>query len=109
MNVNPGELNKKISIMALETVTNENGIEEETRVVQFTPWAKVSNMSGAEMFKNNSDYSKVTTRFLIRYRKDIEVTTDMKIVFKDKIYNITYVNNYNFSNEYLDIIGEVVE
>lgn len=75
-------------------------------------------MSGTEIFKAGADYSKVVTRFVIRYRKDKIITTDMKIRFgkkivngveKDVYYNITYVNNYNFSNEFVEIIGQVVE
>ncbi len=102
-----GRLDKKILILLIDPATNENGFENDKETECCNPWAKVSNMSGTEMFRANADYSKVTTKFIIRYRKDI--TTDMKIRFQSKLYNITYVNNYNFSNEYLELIGQVIE
>jgi SPP1 family predicted phage head-tail adaptor len=118
MDVNIGELNKRISIVSIEVTNNENGFEVEQEVEYLNCWCKVSNMSGTEIFKANADYSKVITRFLIRYRKDKIITTDMKVKFgkkivngeeKDIYYNITYANNYNYSNEFLELIGEVVE
>lgn len=104
-----GELNKRISIVTISTVTNDNGFEEEQEVEYCNCWAKVSNMSGTEVFRSGANYSKVMTRFLVRYRKDKITTTDMKIRFNNKLYNITYVNNYNESNEFVEMIGEVVD
>jgi len=109
MNIRVGELNKRISILQVQQIQDEYGFttEQETEVCKC--WAKVSNMSGTEIFKAGTDYSKVKTRFLIRYRKDIEFNADMKIRFKDKLYNIVYINNYNYSNEFVELIGEVIE
>lgn len=106
--MNPGELNKRICIMTTVSTPNDNGYEEDQETIYCDCWAKVSNMSGTEIFKSNKDYSKVITRFLIRYRKDKIITTDMKVRFNNILYDITYVNNYKYSNEFLEIIGEVI-
>ena len=63
-------------------------------------------MSGTEVFRSNSDFSKVTTRFVIRYLTDI--TTDDYIKFEGRKYNIVYINNYNFSNDFIEIVGELI-
>ena len=106
MNVEIAELNQRIQIIRNEIIVNENGVEEEEEVILTTIWAKAQNMSGTEMFKANTDYSKTTTRFIIRYRKDI--TTDDYIIFNNNKFNIVYINNYNYSNEFLEIIGEFI-
>ena len=61
---------------------------------------------GTEVFRSNSDFSKVTTRFVIRYLTDI--TTDDYIKFEGRKYNIVYINNYNFSNDFIEIVGELI-
>ena len=106
MNIKIGELNKRIKIVRNKLTTNDNGVEEEKEIVIAKIWAKVQNMSGTEIFKANTDYSKVTTRFLIRYRKDI--TTDDYIKFNNNKFNIVYINNYNYGNEFLEIVGELI-
>lgn len=110
MYVNPGELNKKIEI--IQTVSegiNENGfplppIEKVIRKC----FAKVTNTSGSEILKANSEFSDAKKRFLIRYT-DTELNTDMIIRYKGKDHDIKYVNPYEDSKEYLEIWTEVSE
>lgn len=113
MNIKISELNKRISILSVQNIQDDYGFETEQEVEYCKCWSKMSNMSGTEIYKAGADYSKVITRFVIRYRKDKDITTDMKIRYKDKLkdklYNITYVNNYNFSNEFVELVAEVIE
>lgn len=106
MNIKISELNKRISIVRNNIIVNENGFEEVLEVIVASIWAKVQNMSGSEMFKANTDYSKTTTRFIIRHRKDL--TTEDYIIFNNNKFNIVYINNYNYSNEFLEVIGELI-
>lgn len=106
MNIKISELNKRISIVRNNIIVNSNGIEEEAEVNIADIWCKVQNMSGTEIFKANTDYSKTTTRFIIRYRKDI--TTEDYILFNNNKFNIVYINNYNYSNEFLEVVGELI-
>ncbi|MCD3217880.1 phage head closure protein [Clostridium botulinum C] len=108
MNITIGELNKRIEIGINESVQDDEGFETTT-FKGFKAWAKVQNMSGTETFKNKSDYSKKTTRFIIRYRKDKQITTKHTILFNNKYYNIVYVNDYNESNEFIELVGELIE
>lgn len=106
MKMKIAELNKRIQIIRNTLTENDNGVDEETEVILNEVWAKVQNMSGTEIFKANSDFSKVTTRFVIRYLTDI--TTDDYIKFEGRKYNIVYINNYNFSNDFIEIVGELI-
>lgn len=109
MKVKISELNKRISIVSISIIQDDYGFEAEQETEVCKCWAKVNNMSGTETFKAGADYNKKVTRFLVRHRRDIEFTTDMKIRFKNKLYNITYVNNYNYSNEFVELVAEVIE
>lgn len=106
MDIKISDLNQKIQIVRNDIFVNDNGVEEEGEIVIANVWAKAQNMSGTEMFKANKDYSKTTARFIIRYRKDI--TTDDFIKLNNNKFNIVYINNYNFSNEFIEVIGELI-
>lgn len=106
MKMKIAELNKRIQIIRNTLTENDNGVDEETETILKEVWAKVQNMSGTEVFRSNSDFSKVTTRFVIRYITDI--TTDDYIKFEGRKYNIVYINNYNFSNDFIEIVGELI-
>ena len=106
MKMKIAELNKRIQIIRNTLTENDNGVDEETEVILKEVWAKVKNMSGTEVVRANSDFSKITTRFIIRYLTDI--TTDDYIKFEGRKYNIVYINNYNFSNDFIEIVGELI-
>ena len=109
MQINPGQLNKRIRIITDADLGDKDsdGFPITTETVVHECWARVSNVSGVELIKANADFSKVNTRFLIRYTSKV-ITTDMIIRFKSVDYNIRYINNYGFSNEYIEILAEVV-
>lgn len=107
MYVNAGCLNKKIEIIKLEESKDKDGFPVKSEIVILKTWAQVTNISGTELIKSNSDFAQTKTRFLLRTpNKNIE--KDMFIKFKGNLYNIVYVNDYNFKNEYTEIITERV-
>ena len=106
--INPGKLNKKISIVKNEQGFDDYGEPEDTTVNVLTCWSSVKNKSGKEQFETITPYAKTVTSFLIRYTKLI-IDTTMKVDFNNNIYNIVYVDNYNFSNEYIEITAELVK
>ncbi|MBS4539822.1 phage head closure protein [Clostridium sp. D2Q-11] len=109
MKVNIGELNKRIAIVELIEGQDDEGfpLDEPIPVEIYKVWAKVTNKSGSEIFKSNSDYSKKITRFLIRYRK--RINESQKVRYNNILYDIQYLNNYNEENKWLEIIAEVVK
>jgi SPP1 family predicted phage head-tail adaptor len=109
MYVNPGELNKKIQIIQMEyTGKNKNGFPHppEERMVHQC-FAKVSNTSGTEIVKANSEFSEAKKRFLIRYTP--KINTDMVIRYNGKDHDIKYINPYGDGREYMEIWAELSE
>ena len=107
MQINAGVFNKKIQLIRYEITKGSDGFETKTEITVLNTWAQVTNISGTEILRSNSDFSEVKTRFLIRTPK-AEITKDMVIKFKGNSYNITYVNDYNYNKKYTEIITELV-
>lgn len=93
--INPGDLNKKIKIVK----------DDETI---HSCRAAVSNVSGSQQLRNGGELNSVKTRFLIRYTDKV-IDTDMEVVFRDKRYPITYVNEYGFSHQYIEILSNGID
>lgn len=101
------ELKHRITIQILETLTNENGFEIETWIDFKDLWAKIENLHGREYFEAAAVQAENTVKFTIRYTD--EINTDMKILFKDKQYNITSIDNIKYANKFIEIKAMEVE
>lgn len=107
MQINPGVFDKKIEIVRYELIKDADGFEEKAEVVVLMTWAQVTNVSGSEILRSDSDFSKVKTRFLIRTPK-IKIDKDMEIKFAQNTYNIVYINDYSYDKRYTEIMTELV-
>lgn len=125
MYVNAGNLNKKIQIIKFEETKDKDGFPIKIENIVLKSWAQVTNISGTELIKSNSDFAQIKTRFLIRSPKEATkssarmgtpceqsergaIEKDMFIKFKGNFYNIIYINNYSFKDGYTEIITELV-
>lgn len=107
MQINPGIFNKKIEIIKITETKDSDGFPIKSETVILKTLAHVTNVSGTEIMRANSDFSEVKTRFLIRTPKS-EITKDMVIRFAGKTYNIIYINDYSYDKKYTEIITELV-
>lgn len=106
--INAGVFNKKVQVIRYEITKDLDGFETKTGITVLNAWAQATNISGTELLRSNSDFSEVKTRFLIRTPKT-EITKDMMIKFEGNLYNITYVNDYNYDKKYTEIIAESIK
>jgi SPP1 family predicted phage head-tail adaptor len=107
MQINPGNLNKKVTIIRYILTKDADGSEVKLEEPVLDTWAQVSNRSGKSLSSENSDFSSTQTRFLIRTPK-ITIDKDYLIKFRNEIYDIVYVNDYNFDGIYTEILGDLV-
>ncbi|MFR1377883.1 MAG: phage head closure protein [Clostridium neonatale] len=101
-----GDLKHRITFQVLVIENNKNGFEEEIWEEYKTVWASVSNLSGREYYQAAAIQAEKTVKFIIRYITDIE--TDMRILFNDKQFNITSIDNMKYVNKYIEIRALVV-
>ena len=93
--------------MRYEIQKDLDGFENKEEITVLNTWAQVTNTSGTEILRSNSDFSEVKTRFLMRTSKT-EINKDMYIKFRGNIYNIVYINDYSYDKKYTEIIAELV-
>ena len=94
-------LNKRITIQELKLSINENGFEIEELIDYKRVWAGVSNLHGREYFDAAAIQMENTVKFTIRYLPGIDIS--MRIVFQDKNYNITSIDNIKYGNRFMEI------
>ena len=107
MQINPGNFDKRIKILRYDLQKDADGFEEKTEVVVLMTWAQVTNVSGTEILRSNSDFSEVKTRFLIRTPK-IKLDKDIAIKFNENTYEVVYINDYSYDKRYTEIMAELV-
>lgn len=98
-------LNRKITIQKLTTVTTPNGFDEEKWIDWETLWASINNLSGKEFYAAKAVQEEKTVKFEIRYFPKLEElnSTKYRIIYGEKEYNITFIDNFMYRNEWLVI------
>ncbi len=86
---------KKISVVSLQTGKDEDGFPVE----EWGPipggeniWAYYRHSTGKEFYEAATVNVKVEAIFIINWRND--VTTDMKIQFRNELYDIVQIDDY---------------
>ena len=93
---------KKIEILAVRRVINENGYAVETIVPVCPPvWAYYRHLSGSEYFAANAEQLKEEVLFQINWRQD--VSTSHVIRYNGVLYDISRVDNYEGRREDLKL------
>lgn len=105
MNVNPGELNKKIRIVSFEKCQDEKNQDKKKEILVRETYAKVTRTKVSEAMKAEREINIIKCRFLVRY-SPVEITRKMFVSYQGKYYQIEYANNYGDSNEYIEIMTE---
>lgn len=105
MIVNPGELDKRIQIVKAAE-PDADGYTNDNYELVHKCRAKFTRMSGTETFRSGADFANNKVRFLIRYTKN-KITNNMLIIYRDDLYEISYVNNYGDKNTYIEIIAQL--
>lgn len=86
-----GRLNRRVELQ--RPSHSQDGVGQDQR--RFTPaatvWAAVEPLKGEELFQAQKLVAEVTTRIVLRYRKDIDATWRVK--FRDRLLKVESVIN----------------
>jgi SPP1 family predicted phage head-tail adaptor len=101
--MNPGMYRNRIDILHSVALEDELGQEEEVDwVLHKSIWAAVKTMQGREYFAAATARSENTMRFIVRYVPDID--SSMRVLFKNRTFEIESVINDDEANKTLTII-----
>lgn len=107
-NINISELKHPITIERYQKVKDDDNRLIEKWVNLCNARAKILYTRGAEYIEAYGTNNNVGVTFYIRYNHKY-ITSKDRVVYKDKAYNIIYVNNVQESNRYYEIKAELVE
>lgn len=99
---NAGQFNHKIQIVRETITTDAQGFKTVTQTVILSPYARIKTTKGFTLIANGSDFEKATTNFTIRYPVTA-ITRDDIILFRNKRYEIQYINNVDEANIELEL------
>ena len=99
--MNIGKFRHRIRILKKELVVDEIGDTVEKIIEVATLWAKVSNLHGREYFTALYVQREKTLIFTTRYKEGLDET--MFLEFQGKDYDIKFIDNIKYKNEYLEI------
>jgi len=84
-----GELRHQVSVQIKPTGKDEHGNVRTDWTEVAKVWTKKEDLSGRELFAAQAAQSEVTTRFRLRYRKDI--VPHMRLVLGSTVYKVESV------------------
>lgn len=103
--MNPGILNKRITLLELTDSENDYGEDVETYRGFYTTNANVKPLQGREFFQAQQVHSEITIKITIRYRKDLLILPNMKIQYGNRTLEIMSPPiNVNEQNRYYEIL-----
>lgn len=106
-----GELRHRIDIYGKTQVENELGELDYVYEKIKTIWAAIIPQT-ASLQKQQIEtiVSNTTHKIIVRYGAGKDITQDMYIMFRNKRFDIKYILNPYFKNEFLEIFCvEVIE
>lgn len=99
---NAGKYNKRIGIYQVTRGKDSAGFPADVETLVLRVYAEVKTTKGYTIIKNDSDFEKAYTRFTIRYPVT-EITYDMFIIYRNKRYEIEYINNVDNADVELEL------
>jgi SPP1 family predicted phage head-tail adaptor len=99
-----GELRKQATIEAEAQLADGAGGYALGWAAVATVWADIKPLNGNEVFVAQHLEGHVTHRVTMRYRSD--VTSDMRLVYDNRVFNIRAVMNTDERNRFSEILVE---
>ena len=105
-----GKMTAFIDIVEKQLTTDDEGFSIEKDVVIASVRAYREGRHGSEKWANVAVFSTATEMFRFRVIPNVSVTTDMKIVCGDQVFEITSIENVKGRGMYLEaLVQEVSE
>lgn len=103
-----GKMNVFITITEKEYVKDKEGFKTETDIAVAETRAYREGRHGSERWANLAVFSEATDLFRFRVIPGLTVTTDMKIICEDHVFEITSVEDVKGKGMYLEVLAREV-
>lgn len=104
-----GHLNKRVNLLKLAETEDEYNLTHQEMVdaIGHKIWAKIEPLRGAAYMEKHKEGVKDTIRITIRYRAN--VTTDMFVRYRDKVYTIDTIIDPAEAHAKLELMCKIRE
>jgi len=103
MAMQAGQLRKRITIQRRALAQDTFGGQSSTWTDWQTVWAQISPASGSEVMAAQAVHERISHTVSMRYIDG--VTAAMRIVYKDRFFNIVLVRNVDERSRQLEILA----
>ena len=100
--MNPGKLNKKIQIQKFTKSLNNEGVEIKTWSTIRTIFASLEDKIVRTTNEDNSVITQVETNMTIRKNYQSLLTSEVRIVYENRVYNVLDI--YEVDENYIKLI-----
>lgn len=98
-----GRLRHRLEIQAATEARDAAGGVTRTWATEATVWGAVEPFRGREVFEAGQVESEATHRIIVRYRGNL--TSDKRIKFGTRVFNIDFVANRDERNREIEILA----
>jgi SPP1 family predicted phage head-tail adaptor len=81
-----GQLRRRVSLQRPTTAQDSYGEPVTTWVTAATVWASAEPLDGRELFAAQAVHAKLTRRFVVRYREDVDNT--WRVLYGGRAYHL---------------------
>lgn len=103
LSIDIGTLKKRITIEALQRVSDDQGGWLEQWVKKYTVWASIEPLSQKEVYQGMQAASPLSHKIIIRYIPLL--ITKERIDYNGRKFNITSIRNLNEAGIYQEILA----
>lgn len=104
-----GKMNRFIEITEKQVITDNEGFQSESDVVVAKVRAYREGRHGSEKWANRAVFSSATDLFRFRTIPDVNITTDMRILCDNSVFEITSVEDVKGCGMYIEVLCKEVE
>ena len=104
-----GKMNKQIEITQKQVITDSEGFQSESNVVVARIRAYREGRHGSEKWANRAVFSEATDLFRFRTSPNLNITTDMRILCDNSVFEITSVEDVKGRGMYIEVLCKEVQ
>ena len=101
-----GDLRKQIALQQEHPTADGAGGYTLGWTTMTIVWGDIAPVTGREIYTAGHLEGHVTHKITLRWRSDITVTTDMRLIYNNRAFNICAVMNKDEANQWLEILAE---
>lgn len=104
-----GKMNTQIQITQKQVTLDGEGFQTESDVVIAYVGAYREGRHGSEKWANRAAFSEATDLFRFRTIPGVKITTDMRLLCGDSVFEITSVEDVKGRGMYIEVLAKEVQ